>query len=328
MADSTLLAIRKKVRRLTRSPSVDQITDAGINEYINTFVLYDFPEHLRLFSLRKTFTFYTDPGTDAYETGSTAPDQLADFNNKYITTHEPVYVAGYKSLFTQSRDQFYGIYPFTNSIVSTGRTGDGAAVAFTGTLSSVPVLKNNVLFTSIDTNGDGLKLYDDPDAAGPTGSLDGDGTGLINYDTGAFSLLFNAAPANGEVIYSETVPYVAARPDAILYFDNTFIVRPVPDKVYPIVMEVYARPTELLADGTEPELEQWWQYIAYGAAKKVFEDRTDRESVQEIMPEFKQQEALVLRRTIVQQTKERVATIYTEGLGTVYGPGWWSGGGQ
>ena len=326
MADSTLLAIRKKVRRLTRSPSV-QITDAEINEYVNTFVLYDFPEHLRLFSLRKTFTFYTDPGTDVYETGSTAPSPLTDFNNTYITTHEPVYVAGYKALFTQSRDQFYGMYPFTNSIVSTGNTGDGVTVAFTGTLSSVPVLKNNVLFTAKDVNGLGLRLSDDG-AAGPTGTLDGDGTGTINYETGAFTLTFNTAPANEEVIYSETVPYVAARPDAILYFDNTFIVRPVPDKVYPIVMEVYKQPTALLANGDEPDLEQWWQYIAYGAAKKVFEDRTDHESTQAIMPEFKQQEALVLRRTIVQQTKERVATIYTEGLGSAYGPGWWSGNGQ
>jgi hypothetical protein len=327
MADSTLLAIRNKVRRLTRSPSVAQITDAEINEYINTFVLYDFPEQLRLFSLRKTFTFYTDPGTDVYETGSTAPAPLTNFDNLYITTHEPVYVAGYKVLFTQSRDQFYGMYPFTNSIVSTGLTGDGVTVAFSGTLSSVPILKNNVLFTSKDINGLGLRLSDDG-AAGPTGTLSGDGTGTINYETGAYTLNFATAPAASEVIYSETVPYVAARPDSILYFDNTFIVRPVPDKVYPIVIEVYKRPTELLADGDEPELQQFWQYLAYGAAVKVFQDRTDHESAQAIMPEFKRQEALVLRRTIVQQTKERVATIYTEGLGTVYGPGWWSGAGR
>ncbi len=325
MADSTLLAIRNKVRRLTRSPSVAQITDAEINEYVNTFVLYDFPEHLRLFSLRKTFTFYTDPGTDVYETGSTATSPLTDFNNTYITTHDPVYVAGYKALFTQSRDQFYGMYPFTNSIVSTGKTGDGVTTAFSGTLSSVPVLKNNVLFVSVNSVGDGLKLFDD--GASPTGTLSGDGTGFITYETGSYILNFSSAPANGETIYSETVPYVAARPDAILYFDNTFIVRPVPDKVYPIVMEVYKQPTALLA-GASPDLEQWWQYIAYGAAKKVFEDRTDSESIQDIMPEFKQQEALVLRRTIVQQTKDRVATIYTEGIGSGYGAGWWSGNGQ
>lgn len=327
MADSTLLAIRKKVRRLTRSPSNSQITDDEINEYINTFVLYDFPEQLRLFSLKETFTFYTTKGTDLYETEIGSPDPLSNFQNLYITTHEPVYVGGYKVLFTQSRDQFYGMYPFTNSVIDTQSRGNGVAVAFTGTVAAVPLLKNNVLFTATDINGIGMKLVDDG-AAGPTGSLTGDGIGTINYETGAYTLLFNTAPGNGEIIWSETVPYQAARPDVVLYFDDRFFVRPVPDKTYPIVLEVYKRPTELLADGTKPELEQWWQYIAYGAAKKVFEDRTDSESIQEIMPEFKQQELLVLRRTIVQQTKERVATIYTEGIGDVYGPGWWSGNGS
>ena len=43
MAD--LQTIRTKVRRLTRSLSPAQLTDAQIDEYINTFVLYDFPEH-------------------------------------------------------------------------------------------------------------------------------------------------------------------------------------------------------------------------------------------------------------------------------------------
>jgi hypothetical protein len=102
----------------------------------------------------------------------------------------------------------------------------------------------------------------------------------------------------------------------MLYFDDAFVLRPVPDKVYPVEFEVYRRPSELLAVNASPELEQWWQYIAYGAAKKIFEDQSDMDSVQQIMPEFKQQERLVLRRTIVQQTNERVATIYTDQLGT------------
>lgn len=88
--------------------------------------------------------------------------------------------------------------------------------------------------------------------------------------------------------------------------------RPIPDQVYKIEIEVQERPTELLSASRSPELEQWWQYIAYGAAKKIFEDRTDTDSIQVIMPEFKQQERLVLRRTINQQTQNRVQTIYTE----------------
>lgn len=68
MANSTLAAIQTKVRRLTRTPSTAQLSVADLNEYINTFILYDFPEHLRLFDLRTTFTFTTQPFQDTYPT--------------------------------------------------------------------------------------------------------------------------------------------------------------------------------------------------------------------------------------------------------------------
>lgn len=56
----------------------------------------------------------------------------------------------------------------------------------------------------------------------------------------------------------------------------------------------------------------------------------DMESVQLIMPEFLKQQALTLRRTIVQQTSQRAATIYSENTQNAgaFGPGLFSGGGQ
>jgi hypothetical protein len=155
-----------------------------------------------------------------------------------------------------------------------------------------------------------------------------DATNAIDYSDGQFTVTFPFAPASGAQIMAGSVPVQMSRPNSILYYDNTFTVRPVPDKAYPVTFEVYVRPSELLADGQSPELEQWWQYIAYGAAKKIFEDRSDPESIAQILPEFKQQERLVLRRTIVQQSNERVATIYTDRIKGPYGPGFFSGGGQ
>jgi len=310
MADTTLAAIRTKVRRLTRSPSTTQLANADIDEYVNTFILYDMPEHLRLHTLRDNFVFYTEPDIDTY--GSSYIDP-----NTYINTLKPAYIAGRRVYFTQSQDEFYKLYPKVNNITSIGTSGDGVTVAFSGTLSSVPVLKNSVLFSSIDANNDGLALTDDG-----AGTLAGDGTGTINYLTGAFTLNFSAAPASGEAINSQTVPYVASVPQTILYFNNEIVMRPIPDQPYRVELEVYKVPTELLAAGNSPDLKQWWQYIAYGAAKKVFEDRTDMEGAAMLMPEFKKQEALVLRRTLVQQAKERSATIYTETL--FNNNNWWS----
>src|SRR5277367_1825186 len=105
MADSSLQAIQTKVRRLTRSPSVNQLSDGDLNQYINTFVLYDFPEHLRLFNLRTTFTFYTQPFVDAYPTNLSPISNaeviypLQNFDNLYLTIHPPIYIAGYQALY-------------------------------------------------------------------------------------------------------------------------------------------------------------------------------------------------------------------------------------
>jgi len=320
MADSTLAAIIKKVRRLTRSPSVEQITEAEIKEYINTFIQYDFPQELRLFSFRKTFTFYTSAGVDLYTTDATAADPLTNFRNIYNAVYNPIYVDGVQAMLVQSEQELFARYPFVNTIADEA-TGDGATVAFTGTLAAVPVAKNHVLFAATNVNGVGIRLTDDG-AAGATGALEGDGTGTINYETGAYTLTFNTAPANGEKVRSHTVFYSAGRPDTVLFFNNNFTVRPIPDQVYPIQINVDARPTELINSGDVPELEQWWQYIAYGAAKKRFEDQSDAESIQEIMPEFKNQEALVLYRTIVIGQKERSQTIYSDGLWIGYGSRW------
>ena len=344
MADSTLNSIRTKVRRLTRSISELQLSTAQIDEYINTFVLYDFPEHLRLFNLRRTFSFYTEPYIDVYSTNTTTPTApLYDFKNRYISVHEPVYVAGYRALFSEDRASFFGMYPQVNNISNIGTKGNGVRTTFTGTITTttgsvgtgqqILLLRNNVLFSSIDALGNGLTLIDYP--VSPTvGALGLPGIpqvlpspfGQINYLTGVYTINFPAAPAAGASIYSQTILMQPSRPQSVLFFDGEFTVRPVPDQPYKIDMEVYVRPTELLLATDEPFLQEWWQYIAYGASRKVFQDRMDMDSLAMIEPEYKKQENLVQRRTIVQYTSQRTSTIYTDQLNQSgsYGPGWFS----
>jgi hypothetical protein len=334
MPNSTLSAIRTKIRRLTRTPSANDITDAQIDEYINTFLLYDVPEHVRLFTFQKTLTFYTQPFVDTYTTKTNIADindPLYQFKDRYITVNEPVFVAGYRTFFSQSRTQFYNWYPFINVTQQIGG-GDGLTTTFTGTISSAPLLANNVLISSVDTTGVGIQLVDYP-VSNTTGALGLVGVpqtlpspyGQIDYTTGIFTANFPAAPGAGQLVNAKTVPYQPSMPQAVLYFNMEFTLRPVPDDIYPVNLEVYVRPTELLLNTQSPDLQEWWQYIAYGAAKKVFEDKMETESVAQIMPEFKQQERLILRRTIVQQTSERVATIYTENTSGTFGGGWWYG---
>lgn len=306
---SDLTTIRLKVRRLTRSLSANQLSDIDIDEFINTFILYDFPHHLRLFPMHVTYTFTTQPYVDTYPTANLTINGFPG-DQIIISINEPIYIAGYKSLYCQSRDQFFGIYPQVNTIAQIG-SGDGATTVFTGTLAQTPVLGNGntVMFSSINAANAAIVLTDDG-----AGNLVGDGAGTINYVTGAYNLTFSVAPAAGQEVNSSSQPYVAARPQAFLYFDDQIILRPVPDQAYFVQFELYQRPTALLAANQSPQLENWWQYIAYGAAKKVFENRMDIESINLIMPEYKQQELLVLRQTIVQNTNQRSQTIYTENI--------------
>jgi len=336
MALSTLDNIRTKVRRITRSPSDSQITDAQIDDYINTFVLYDFPEHLRLFNLTTNLTFYTEPNVAIYDTNTTvSSDPLYDFKNKYISLHPPAYVGGIEVRLTQSQNEFFQFYPKNMFIQQVG-SGDGVTTTFTGIVPSFPFEQNDVMFTSIDANNNGLVLVDYPVSSelGALGIPDTPQTipspyGQINYLTGAFTVNFPTAPAQGTLINSQTFPYAASKPNIILFFDTKFQMRPIPDQVYKVELQAFIRPTELLSDSQTPELQEWFQYIAYGASKKVFEDRMDLESVQLIMPEFKQQERLCLRRTLVQQSNNRVSTIYTQGAQMNNGGfGWFSGSGS
>ena len=373
MAIGTLSDIETKVRRLTRSPSTAQLSQADLDTYINTFVLYDFPEHIRTFNLRTKFTFFCNPYQDTYytDTASYGTNPLAqnnplyDFQNKYLSIHKPVYVAGFQTFFSQSEEQFFGVFPKVNSVSSIGTTGNGAQTSFSGvintqqsfipssTTQNVALLQNEVTFSSLDANNNGLAMQDvpviNPVTGNPTsiGNLYQPGylpttpptvqntANYINYVTGAFTVAFSldgstpVAPGTGVAINSQTVPTVASLPQGMMFYSNKITLRPVPDQPYRIEFEVYQRPTQLLGSNQLPDLNEWWQYIAYGCAKKIFEDRMDMDSVQLIMQEFKQQERLCLRRTLVQQTNERTSTIFTEQTGGGASlNGWGSAGGN
>lgn len=328
MANSSLETIRNKVRRLTRTPSTNQLTDDAINEYINTFIAFDMPESLRLFTLKKTFTFYTKPYVDVYSTNSINNDPLENFTTDYITIEPPIYIAGREALYSQSREEFFNLYPQNSSIVRVA-TGDGGTTVFTGTLQNVPIQRNNVTFSSVNSSNNSVVLKDVPfnQSSGnlvvPNNAAPGilDPTNQINYITGEFTLTFLSAPGAAQPVNAQTFPFSVARPTAVLYYQNQFTLRPFPDGAYPVTIDAYVKPTELIENDDVPELKQWWQYIAYGAAKKVLEDRMNVEKVQMIMPEFKRQEDMALRRTIVQRTNQRTATIFSvpNNLGSRFG---------
>ena len=159
---------------------------------------------------------------------------------------------------------------------------------------------DNVTFTSVNTANQGLAAYDDG-----LGAFTGDAVGTINYITGVYSLTFTSAPKSGVTVYAQIVPYTPAIPDTILFYQDEFWVRPVPDQPYCIEIEVSIRPTELLSGTEMPDLTQWWQYIAIGAARKILIDRLDFETANMLEAEFNDQESKILYRTVIQNSSRR-----------------------
>jgi hypothetical protein len=326
-----------------------------------------------MWNFHETFSFTCNPYQDFYPTNlplnAVDPqyprNQLFNFDNLYLTINPPLYIAGFQQMYCQSREQFFGIYPQVQSIATTGFFGNGVTTTFTGWVNTSQaiiapnqfvnntILQNQVLFSSLDTNLNGLAMVDMPIADPVTGNPTVIGNlypsarkpttpplvvnlqNTINYATGRYTVTFqdanftNTAPGPNQPINSQTVNVQLARPQAMLFYDNGFTLRPVPDQPYTIQFEVYKRPIPLdKTKFTIPALEEYWQYIAFSTSKKIFEDRMDMDSVQLIMPALKDQERLVLRRTLKQNSTQRVATIYTENVNGANILGWGFGGGQ
>lgn len=166
MALSTLQAIREKVRNITGRPSGDQITDDLIDFYVNTFYLYDFPEHLRLQTLRRNYNFFTAPNIERYD----FPTEM------YISNNAPIYVGGYQVGFYQDQSIFYALWPKINFSQDVG-TGDGVTVSpVLNNLTSVPLIRESATLSTIIggnsvsylDNGNGVFLQEGTSISGIT----------------------------------------------------------------------------------------------------------------------------------------------------------------
>jgi hypothetical protein len=354
----TLLDIRNKVRRITGRPNTAQITDAQIDQYINTYYIFDLNEELRMESFRYNYQFVTNANTPVYD----FPKEL------YLTNMPPVYIGGYQSYMTQSRNNFFRITPQPDFLQQQVTTGNGTKGPYAFTLTNTPVMPGfkpnpfgaytpsvayvigvpgtdipasqvnwNVLISGQDATGRSINLVDDGGSSvnghsnigllfdpNDNSTLPANARGTINYITGQVAINalpgFATAIAAGNPINCQYVPYVASRPQSVVFYQDQFILYPVPDQAYTVSFEAYKYPTAFLAvapatagdNALVPQLRELWQLLAYGAADKIFADAGDMDNLMKFRPLLQEQLKLCQRRTIVQQTSERAATIYSE----------------
>ena len=328
---NTLTDIITKVRRITGRPSTTQISDNDIIRYINTFYIYDMPEHLKFISLRYNYEFLCAANIPVYD----LPTDV------YLTAMPPVFIAGYQTYMTQSRQNFFRINPELNFEQVSLYTGNGTGVPYTGGFlnasssntaltgsssasmfilpgfkanppgaysawspgNDIPAsaLQWNVLITaaaapnatsgipqtvSLVDDGQGNLFSPNQPTINPVNNC-----GTVNYITGAVTinqfLDVNNNPINipaGNPINAQYIPYVASRPTCAMFFQDQILLYPIPDQAYTVSFEVYKYPTAFLASqgANTPQLAEWWQLLAYGAADKVFADNGDFRELAEI----------------------------------------------
>lgn len=151
------------------------------------------------------------------------------------------------------------------------------------------------------------------------------GNATINYMTGEITgLTFAQAIPAGTPIQVQYNPKQFSIPLAIMFYQNQFTLCPTPDAGYTMELTCYRQPIQALlaSDMTgNPELSEWWEILAVGASKKIFEERLDSDGVIFIDKMLKERYDIIETRTYAQIGQERIKTIYTDQLTENYGSG-------
>lgn len=136
--------IKAKVRRVTGRPSINQLTDAELIDYINSFLVYDFPLHTRDFYNRQTYSFQLTPSVAVYS--------IQAIKNTYSNFEPPLYVDGFLSQYFQNEQGFYSLYPRMKYSTNLS-AGNGTVGPYAGSYSYTPVDPGTVVISTTNANG-------------------------------------------------------------------------------------------------------------------------------------------------------------------------------
>lgn len=284
MATWNKAKIIQKIRQVTGRFSENDMSNTELSERLNQYYQLRFPAEVKLEQKYVFYEFTTTPNQPTYA----VPDTL------YTNYEPPVTVNNLSMLWYQDSAKFASENPLQYNFGKPW-TGDGVTVTFTTTLGGFPIYPSTLTISdNTETFEDTTTAYTTADIA-LTGSAGG--TATINYSTGAISVTFAVAPTNGQLIYLNYVMFNANRPEAMLYFANTFTLSPVPDQFYIIKMRAYKTVNALDNATDTPDLDEWGPCIAYGTSLGIFADYGENDSYSQVSQLHKEQISLVLTRT-------------------------------
>ncbi len=169
---------------------------------------------------------------------------------------------------------------------------------------------NNVYLDSLNQQQPAIPPLSPLPIPSPPVSLTPQYCGKVNYVTTQINLLIPVPLQSGSQLNIWAATYQVGRPYNLLFWNNEFTIRPVPDNVYLCEVETFQTPAQFIQTTDNPVLNQWSQYIAYGAAMEILRDRQDMEGVENLREGFMRQEGLVLERQAVEEIGQPNITLF------------------
>ena len=339
MTTGYLQDILEKARILSASANSSDVTDEKMLKMLDSYYQNDLPAELRVLKLKDLYTFNTYPGIDVYP---------FDFDH-WTTVSKPVYCSKREIIIFQDVSSFWN-YDSEKQYDEILAAADGTEGPYSGTTSASPMLRstynNPIVETkSATTYEQGISNYP-PSFSVPNisrvqnilitantassavivsddggGNLIGDCiSGTIDYNTGVVSnLVFTEIIPSGTSIYIRYVPVTQGYPYKILYTQSQFTLRPVPDQSYEVEITAYRKPSAALLGITSytapnlsgrPENFEWWEILAFGIAKKLYQERLDMDGVQLMQMYMDDAIDKALTRTYAELGEKQAGTIY------------------
>lgn len=146
------------VRRIIKSPSNTQITDALIIDYINRFWLIDVDARMQLFDLKTSYQFQTIPGIASYnmplyniQPVPGNPD--VSYYPVYQGFMMPAFVNGIQVPFYTDQNAFWNLWPNYVQYLNPAAVGDGTAGPYTINLAEAPAIPGYLDMSGVIASG-------------------------------------------------------------------------------------------------------------------------------------------------------------------------------
>jgi len=328
---------------------------------MHSFYAYDLPAKFRSLKLQDVYSFNTNVGQETYPFNSelyttvNQPATCAKRELRWFNTPSSFYANNYNwQSFTNFAtgdgttgpySGFTTAFPFVASINNDPGTQTARNLFFPqGRVQNILITANVIGANGVgetqnvtdDGQGNLIQIFQTSNSgnqeyawtyyrqyASSTPTVPGNAT--INYQTGEITgLIFAQAIPSGTPIQVQYNPKQFSIPLAILFFQNQFTLAPVPDAGYTIEMTCYRQPIQALLAADQagnPELSEWWEILAVGASKKIFEERLDSDGVIFIDKMLKERYDIIETRTYAQIGQESINTIYSDQLKYQWGSG-------